>query len=395
MTWPAPRAPRAASASHRLCQGRHELAESILPAFGDRDFESVTRADVQALHASLRHIPSTANYVVNVVGSLYKRIITDWELSDMRHPTHGIKLFKMNVRERFLTPEERQHVHDTTQAGLHIPPGRKGHLEPASVWALQLLALTGMRRDEIRDLTWPMVDWQHACLRLPDTKTGQRTVAVSSQVMTLLRQIHDQTGNRKQGHVIASRTGGKLTTLNKTRNTLREAIGLPGVRLHDLRHSFASDALMSGVPLAIVGQMLGHRQAATPMRYAHIADCALRGALEQTTGRIVAANTSIPTVPVAPFEPMRDPQWARVAPLVDADRPRGGKPVDLRRVVDGIRWALHSKSRWRDLPAAYGKSTTRRRWYTRWSEDGTWPRVEAALVAPSPSRALPARTRAR
>jgi hypothetical protein len=60
---------------------RRELAEYILPALGDRDFESITRTDVQALHASLRHIPSTANYVVNVVGSLHKRIITDWELS--------------------------------------------------------------------------------------------------------------------------------------------------------------------------------------------------------------------------------------------------------------------------------------------------------------------------
>jgi hypothetical protein len=137
---------------------RRHLAEHILPALGDRDFESVTRSDVQRLHASLRTIPATANYVVNVIGSLYKRIITDWELSDMRHPTHGVKLFKMRVRERFLSPEERQRVHEAMEAGLRIPAGRKGHLEPRSVWALQLLSLTGLRRDEIRDLTWPMVD---------------------------------------------------------------------------------------------------------------------------------------------------------------------------------------------------------------------------------------------
>ena len=83
---------------------------------------------MQRLHASLRNIPATANYVVNVIGSLYKRIITDWELSELRHPTHGVKLFKMGVRERFLSPEERQRVHEAMEAGLKIPAGRKGQI---------------------------------------------------------------------------------------------------------------------------------------------------------------------------------------------------------------------------------------------------------------------------
>ena len=360
---------------------RRHLAEHILPALGDRDFESVTRSDVQRLHASLRTIPATANYVVNVIGSLYKRIITDWELSDMRHPTHGVKLFKMRVRERFLSPEERQRVHEAMEAGLRIPAGRKGHLEPRSVWALQLLSLTGLRRDEIRDLTWPMVDWQHACLRLPDTKTGQRTVVVPSQVVALLHHIHDQAGNPRAGRVVGSRTGLKVSNLSGAWKLICAAAGIEDVRLHDLRHSFASDALMGGVPLAIVGEMLGHRQVSTTKRYAHLASSVVREAAEHTAGRIVAANTAGLAPTTAPFEPMRDEQWARVAPLTGADRARGGKPVDLRRVVDGIRWALHTKARWRDLPAIYGKSTTCWRWYSRWSEDGTWAKMEAVLAA--------------
>lgn len=68
---------------------------------------------------------------------------------------------------------------------------------------------------------------------------------------------------------------------------------------------------------------------------------------------------------------------ARVAPLTGADRARGGKPVEMRRVVDGIRWA-----RWRDLPAVYGKSTTCWRWYSRWSEDGAWAKIYAVLATP-------------
>jgi hypothetical protein len=178
--------------------------------------------------------------------------------------------------------------------GLQIPPGRKGHLDRMGVWALQLLSLTGLRRDEIRDLTWPMVDWQHSCLNLPDTKTGQRNVPVPSQVMALLRRIHDHTGNRKEGLVVHSRTGRKLSGLNLTWKNIREAVGIPDVRLHDLRHSFASDALMGGVPLAIVGEMLGHRQPSTTKRYAHLANRVVREALEHTAGIIVAATNTCP-----------------------------------------------------------------------------------------------------
>jgi len=374
---------------------RKHLAEHIVPALGERDFESVTRHDVQALHASLKHIKGTANYVVCVVGSLYTRIIDEWELSSMANPNHKIRLFKMKKRERFLTPEERRQVEETLLRGLQIPAGRKGHLDRMGVWALQLLSLTGLRRDEVRDLTWPMVDWQHRCLNLPDTKTGQRNVAVSSQVMTLLRRIHDHTGNRPDGLVVRSRTGRKLSGLNLTWKKIREAVGIPDVRLHDLRHSFASDALMGGVPLAIVGEMLGHRQPSTTKRYAHLANRVVREALEHTAGIIIAATATAPALPVAPFEPLRDVQWAAIVTLVDADRPRGGKPVNLRLVVDGIRWVLHTQGHWQDIPASYAASTTCWRWYKRWCADGTWTKVEAAIAAPTASPARQPKPRAR
>ena len=369
---------------------RRHLAQHILPVLGDRDFESVTRRDAQALHASLKHIPGSANYVLCVLGSFYRRITDDWELSDMRNPAHGVHRFKMRALERFLTPEERHQLQEALLRGMQLPPGYKGHIDRMGVWALQLLSLTGLRRDEIRGLTWPMVDWRHECLRLHDTKTGPRTVPVPSQVVTLLRHIHDQTGNRKQGLVVTSRTGRKLASLNQTWRTIRAAVGIPDVRLHDLRHSFASDALMGGVPLAIVGEMLGHRQVTTTKRYAHLADRVVREALEQTAGSIVkASNRSQPSVG-APFQPLRDAQWTDIAPLVNAERPRGGKPVDLRRVVDGIRWVLHTAARWTAMPAIYGASSTCWRWYNRWRENGIWPKIEALLAgASNPKSAKP------
>ena len=374
---------------------RKHLLEDILPVLGDRDFRSVTRQDAQALHASFKKTPGSANYVLCVLGSLYKRIIVAWELSDMRNPSHGVQRFTMKTRERFLTPEERQHLEATLLRGLQIPPGRKGHLDRMGVWALQLLSLTGLRRDEIRGLTWPMVDWQHSCLNLPDTKTGQRKIPVPSQVMALLRRIHDATGNRKAGFVVHSRTGRKLSGLNLTWRNIREAVGIPDVRLHDLRHSFASDALMGGVPLAIVGEMLGHRQPNTTKRYAHLANRVVREALEHTANRIVEASRTPPALSMAPFEPLRDVQWAAIVTLVDADRPRGGKPVDMRDVVNGIRWVLHTQGHWSDIPATYAATSTCWRWYSRWCADGTWPKVEAAIAAPPAASARRPKPRTR
>jgi len=301
----------------------------------------------------------------------------------------------MKTRDRFLTPEERRHVEETLLRGLQIPRGRKGHLDRMGVWALQLLSLTGLRRSEILGLTWPMVDWQHGCLNLPDTKTGQRNVSVPSQVIALLKRIHDHTGNRKDGLVVRSRTGRELSGLNVTWKRIREAVGIPDVRLHDLRHSFASDALMGGVPLAIVGEMLGHRQPNTTKRYAHLANRVVREALEHTAGIIIAATNTMPALPVAPFEPLRDVQWAAIVTLVDADRPRGGKPVDLRQVVDGIRWVLHTQGHWSDIPASYAATSTCWRWYSRWCADGTWPKVEAAIAAPPATSARQPKPRVR
>ena len=360
---------------------RHCMNDVIVPALGDREFDTITRRDAQALHAGLRAKPSAADYALSVLGSFYTRILIDWEMSEMRNPTHAIKRFGSHKRERFLAPEERRRLREVMDAGLRTPSGKPGHIEPVSAWALQLLAMTGLRRDEIRQLTWPSIDWQHGQLRLHDTKTGPRTVTISSQVIALLKEIHDRRGNPRSGRVVPSRTGNTLRSLNTTWLRLREAAGIPDVRLHDLRHSFASDALMGGVPLAIVGEMLGHRQPSTTKRYAHLADNVVRQAVEHTTGRIVEAERTVTAaLSPAPYLPLRDAQWTAVAPLVGRHRGAGGLPVNLRAVIDGIRWVLHTHGRWRDIPETYAASTTCWRWYKRWCDEGTWEKIETRLA---------------
>ncbi|MCB9701879.1 MAG: tyrosine-type recombinase/integrase [Myxococcales bacterium] len=366
---------------------RRHLRSHILPALGERPFDQVSRADARALHASLADRPNVADYVVCVLGSLYTRIIDDWELADIRNPTAGLRRFGSRRRERFLSPAERRAVLAELDAGLRIPRGRPGQIEPFSAWALRLLMLTGQRRDEILSLRWAMVDWKHSCIHYPDTKTGQRSVQISRETIALLREIHEATGSPRAGLVLRGRNGGKLRCINETWDRVRQAVGIADVRLHDLRHSFASDALMAGVPLAIVGELLGHRQASTTKRYAHLADHVVRDALETATQRIVGADQAAPAwgTPSATgagdptFSPISDAVWARIAPLVGAERPRAGPPVDLRSVIDGIRWVLDRRARWRELPPRFGTPTTAWRWHKRWSADGTWERVCGVL----------------
>jgi integrase len=147
------------------------------------------------------------------------------------------------------------------------------------IWAIRLLALTGMRRDEVRDLRWESVDWRQKMLRLPDSKTGKRDVVVSDEVMDLLGTIGQAKGNPRRGLVVCSKTGNKLYSLGATWRMVRQMAGIPDVRLHDLRHSVASDAINERRPLEVVGKMLGHKNYRTTQRYAHIADTALRDAV--------------------------------------------------------------------------------------------------------------------
>ncbi len=137
----------------------------------------VTRSAIQSLHASLRARPAAANYVLCILGSFYSRIIRDWELADIRNPVSNTKRFASHRVERFLSPEERRSLETVLQQGVRMRVATRGYIEPMSAWALQLLAHTGLRKDEIITL------------------------------MAVLREIQEHTGQPSSGYVIRSRTG--------------------------------------------------------------------------------------------------------------------------------------------------------------------------------------------
>ncbi len=261
----------------------------IVPALGKQHLEDITTADVQRLHNSLKTMPGAANYARCVLSVMYSKA-ADWGLTTCRNPVTAVQKFKERAVERFLDPAERQALERVLVAAEHIPSGQPGHIGREAIWAVRLLLLTGMRRDEVRDLCWEMVDWRQGTLRLPDTKTGKRDIVVADEVMELLGTIAAAKGNPKRGLVVCSSQGKRLWSLCRSWKHTRRLAGIPDVRLHDLRHSVASDAIMSGVPLEVVGKMLGHRNYRTTQRYAHIADHALRDAVNLTSRTIKRAQ---------------------------------------------------------------------------------------------------------
>jgi integrase len=145
--------------------------------------------------------------------------------------------------------------------------------------------LTGCRKSEILCLRWEWVDFDRGCLRLPDSKTGAKVVPLAAAAMELLSELP-----RTSTYVLpAAKGAGHHTGVQKDWERVRVRAGLPGLRLHDLRHSFASFAVADGNTLFMVGKVLGHKQTRTTEVYAHLADDPLRAVADRTAARIAAA----------------------------------------------------------------------------------------------------------
>ena len=131
------------------------------------------------------------------------------------------------------------------------------------------MILTGCRLGEIQKLEWDWVDFEREEIRLPDTKTGMRTVYLSPQGIQILKSIPRLPDNP---YVITGREpGAHLTDMQKPWRRIRKRAEIEDVRIHDLRHTFAATAASSGLSLPMIGKLLGHTQAQTTARYAHLA----------------------------------------------------------------------------------------------------------------------------
>ena len=212
------------------------------------------------------------------------------------NPAKGVRLFKGEKKERFLSEAEVARLGDT----LATMEAERA-LSATAASTVRLLMLTGCRKSEILSLRWEWLDLERGYLRLPDSKTGAKLVPLAASAMELLSQFP-----RTSGHVLpAAKGAGHYTGLQKDWERVRIRAGLPGLRLHDLRHSFASFAVADGNTLFMVGKVLGHKQARTTEVYAHLADDPVRAVADRTAARIAAAmkGTSGADGNVVPLRP--------------------------------------------------------------------------------------------
>lgn len=156
-----------------------------------------------------------------------------------------------------------------------------------AVGAVKLLVFTGARLGEVLGLRWGWVDFERGEARLPDSKTGAKTLHLPPPALAVLAALPRLDDNP---YVIAgAKPGAALVNLEKPWRAIRAAAGLDDVRLHDLRHAFASIAASSGMGLPIIGKMLGHSQPATTARYAHLASDPVKAAAVAVANKIAAA----------------------------------------------------------------------------------------------------------
>ena len=211
------------------------------------------------------------------------------------NPIRGIKRFPERRFERYLSNAELARLGDALTAA------QEAGENSSAVAAIRLLALTGCRKSEILSLRWEDVEGDR--LRLPDSKTGAKVVplgAAAREVLASLEPIEDNP------YVFPSPAGdGHFVGLQKVWARIREHAGLSDVRLHDLRHSFASVGAAAGDSIYIIGKLLGHRQSATTQRYAHLADDPLRAAADRISGTIAAAMSGTDGAEVVELKPGR------------------------------------------------------------------------------------------
>lgn len=255
----------------------------IKPAIGQRKITDITRTDIAKLHHDYRSKPYQANRTLGVLSVMFNQCEI-WGLRpDGSNPCRHVKKYAEKKRERFLSEEELKRLWATLDAC-----ETDGGESAAACNAFRLLILTGCRLGEIQTLKWEFI--KPGGIYLPESKTGAKKVYIGKDVQELLKGIVREEDNP---YVIPGTVEGQyLTDLQKPWRRIRKKAKLPDVRIHDLRHSFASFGLASGLSLAEIGKLLGHSQVQTTARYTHLAETFADEAAEKNSAAIFKLATT-------------------------------------------------------------------------------------------------------
>jgi integrase len=256
------------------------LQKHIIPALGHITVTGLSRADVTALHVSMKATPRQANYTLRTLQGLMTFACDNGLRAPLDNPCRRLKLYREKAHERFLSEPEIARAADAIEA-----VEREGRIGPHAAAGLRLALLTGARSGEITAIEWRHVDRERRLVRLPDSKTNEaRTIYLSDAAFEVIKTIP-----RIGRFVVAgAKPDEPYKNLGRAWIAAREYAGLQDVRLHDLRHSYASLAAGRGVSLQMIGRLLGHKAPATTARYAHLA----RDAVAAVNDELGAAMTT-------------------------------------------------------------------------------------------------------
>ena len=259
---------------------RARIFKDLTDIFGHLRVDAIRKADVLRWRDSWADRSGAFNRTIPIMSVMMGYA----EQLGMRprgsNPCRGTPRYKRKLVDRFLSAREFNRLAGSLR--------NFEESNPIAVQAIRLLIYTGARHGEVVGLRWEWV--QPPRLMLPDSKTGAKIVYLNRQAQAVLDAMPNKADT---GLVFSSLRGDKPIALSPIWHEIRRHAALPDVRLHDLRHSFASIAIADGISLVVIGKLLGHALAETTERYAHLADEAIADAAKRISGSLARHLTRI------------------------------------------------------------------------------------------------------
>jgi integrase len=250
-----------------MAVNRGYLKNTILPFFSGRPIGGITKEDVEYWFAGLRSKPATANRSAPVLSVIMNEAEEMNARPENSNPVLGLRRYRRPKKQRVLTPDE------WARLGAALEKLKKKY--PREVSFFLLLILTGCRKGELKNLRW--LDYRDGSLHLLDSKTGPKEIILCSHA----RRVLDELKTKRSGLVFPpKRKGVRGSWIDEFWWELRREIGLDDVRVHDLRHSYASVAIRLKINLIVIGLLLGHNDTESTQRYAHLDDQMMRDAMQ-------------------------------------------------------------------------------------------------------------------
>ncbi len=266
----------------------HRIAEQyVFPAMGNIKVAAVQYRHVASLHYAMKDTPYQANRMAALLSKFFGWCEKNGYRERGSNPVIGLEKYEEQKRQAFMGREELEALGNAfrimeTQGYTNPQTGKATTFDPVIAAALKVMLFTGARCMEVLTLKWEYIDIDRGIANLPDSKTGAKSLHLPPPALAVLAALP-----RTNEYCFPGRRGtGHVVNVKDTWRRLLDTARLSGWRIHDLRHAYASYAACSGKSLPVIGAILGHTQAATTARYAHLADNPVAIAAAETAAQI-------------------------------------------------------------------------------------------------------------